>query len=100
MSSLGQAPGLAKPRWDGSRVVFEIDVAGQPVACAISRSALQDISGVRRFAPADLLRGFGEVRGRIEEIAAAKFRINPESASGFVSIWADDIEDLAPPPRN
>ncbi len=100
MSSSGQAPNLAKPRWDGSRVVFEIDVAGQAVACAISRSALQDVSGMRRFAPADLLRGFGEARGRIEEIAAAKFRSNPESASGFVSIWTDDIEDLVPPPRN
>lgn len=93
-----QKPAIAKPRWDGSRVVFEIDVAGQAVACAISRSALQDISGVRRFAPADLLRGFGEVRGRIEEIAANKFRINPESVSGFVSIWADDVEDMRSSP--
>lgn len=84
---------LAKPRWDGSRVVFEIDVDGEIVDCAISRSALQDISGVRRFAPVDLLRGFGEVRARIEEIAANKFRIRPETVSGFVSIWADDVED-------
>lgn len=88
-----QKPSVAKPRWDGSRVVFEIEVAGETVACAISRSALQDISGVRRFAPADLLRGFSEVRGRIEEIAASKFKVNPESVSGFVSIWADDVED-------
>ena len=89
---------VAKPRWDGSRVVFEIDVDGEAVPCAISRSALQDISGVRRFAPVDLLRGFSEVRGRIEEIAANKFRIRPESVTGFVSIWADDIEDVRPAP--
>ena len=93
MSPSAQKPAISKPRWDGSRVVFEIEVEDELVACAISRSALQDISGVRRFAPADLLRGFDEVRTRIETIAANKFRINPESVSGFVSIWADDIED-------
>lgn len=88
-----EKPTTAKPRWDGSRVLFEIAVDDQVVACAISRSALQDISGVRRFTPADLLRGFDDVRARIEEIAANKYRINPESVSGLVSIWTDDIED-------
>lgn len=100
MSTDVEKPVAAKPRWDGSRVVFEIEVDGELVACAISRSALQDISGVRRFAPVDLLRGFSEVRARIEEIAASKFRINPESVSGFVSIWADDVEDTRAPAGN
>jgi len=86
---------LSKPRWDGSRVLFEIEVAGEAVPCAISRSALQNLSGRRHFASADLLRGFATARAQIEEIAAGKFRASPESVSGIVSIWDDDV-DTAP----
>jgi len=85
--------GLPKLRWDGSRVLFEIESDGQAVRCAISRSALQHIGGPRNFAPADLLRSFEKSRERIEAIAAGKFAASPESASGIVSIWADDVED-------
>ena len=84
---------LAKSRWDGSRVLFEIENGGQRVACAISRGALQHIGGPRNFAPADLLKSFANARARIEAIAASKFAAGPESASGIVSIWEDDVED-------
>ena len=84
---------LTKLRWDGSRVLFEIESAGRAVSCAISRSALQHIGGPRNFAPADLLRSFERSRGRIEAIAAQKFAASPESVSGIVSIWDDDVED-------
>ncbi len=84
---------LSKPRWDGSRIMFQIEAAGQPVACAISRSALQDLSGRKQYAPADLLKCFDAARAQIEAIAAKKYNASPESVSGIVSIWDDDIEE-------
>jgi hypothetical protein len=94
-SSTRQKVTLAKPRWDGSRVMFEIEAAGEAVACAISRGALQDLSGRKQHAPADMLRCFEAARVQIETIAAEKFRDRPESVSGIVSIWDDDISEAA-----
>lgn len=89
---------VTKPRSDGSRVLFEIAVAGRPVACAISRGALQELSGCHRIASDDLLRRFAAGRNRIEEIAASIFAVRPESVTGTVNIWADDIDDPPSPP--
>jgi len=90
-----QGTALSKPRWDGSRVMFEIEAAGERVSCAISRSALQDLSGRKQYAPADLLRCFDAARMQIEAIAAGKFSATPESVSGIVSIWDDDVEEAS-----
>ena len=84
---------VTKPRWDGSRVLFEIEVAGRPVACAISRAALQELNGCHHIASGDLLRRFAAGRDRIEEIAASIFAIRPESVTSTLHIWADDIDD-------
>lgn len=84
---------VTKPRWDGSRVLFEIEVAGTPVACAISRAALQELSGCHHIASGDLLRRFADGRDRIEEIATSIFAMRPESVTGTLHIWADDIDD-------
>jgi hypothetical protein len=83
----------AAPRWDGTRVAFQIDVDGAMVDCAISRSALQDLGGYRHFTPADLLRCFNNARARIEAVAAEKFAAQACSVYGVVSIWSDDLED-------
>ncbi len=91
--SARQGPSLSKPRWDGNRVMFEIDVAGEIVSCAISRAALQEAGGNRHFAAADLLRYFMQSRARIEAIAAAKYTLRPDSVYGVVSIWADDLDE-------
>jgi hypothetical protein len=93
MTDIAQKPSLAKPRWDGSRVVFEIDVGGEAVTCAISRAALQEVSGHRHFSAADLLRCFAGIREQIEAIAQVKFTSRPDSVCGILSIWADDIDD-------
>lgn len=93
MNDIQQDTSVSRPRWDGSRVIFEIEDAGQQVTCAISRGALQDISERRYFKSAELLRCFAESRGRIEAIARSKLKAMPESASGVVSIWADDVEE-------
>jgi hypothetical protein len=89
---------LLHPRWDGSRITFEIMEAGEPVRCAISRAALQDLTGHRHFKSADLLRCFMEARERIEAIAAVKSRSRPQGATSIVSVWADDVDDVDEPP--
>lgn len=93
MSVAGRLRLVSKPRWDGSRVLFQIEVAGKPVACAISRAALQGLSGCHHIASTDLLRRFADGRGRIEEIASSIFAARPETATGTLNIWADDIDD-------
>jgi hypothetical protein len=98
MNIIRKLRSVTKPRSDGSRVMFEIEVAGQPVACAISRGALQELSGCHRIASGDLLRRFAAGRDRIEEIAAGIFAVRPESVTGTLHVWADDIDDPPPPP--
>ena len=96
MKSLWEGSLVSQPRWDGNRVQFAIETEGKRIQCAISRSALQHLSGHPHLATSDLLRRFVDSRERVEEIAARIFHITPEWVSGPVSIWADDIDD--PPP--
>jgi hypothetical protein len=87
-----KASPLPKPRWDGSRVMFEIEAGGELITCAISRSALQELSGRRHFAAPELLRCFVEIRAKVEAIALHKYAVSPDSVCGILSIWEDDIE--------
>jgi len=96
MKSLWEKTLVSQPRWDGNRVQFSIETEGKRIQCAISRSALQHLSGHPYLATSELLRRFVDSRERVEEIAARIVHITPEWASGPVSIWADDIDD--PPP--
>lgn len=82
-----------KPRWDGSSILFEIKVDGIPVACAISRGALQEVSGCHYIAAGDLLSRFASGRDRVEKIAADIFAVRPISVTGTLRIWSDDISD-------
>ena len=44
----------SRPRWDGSRILFDITDGNEQVPCAISRAALEQISERRCFKTADL----------------------------------------------
>jgi Protein of unknown function (DUF1488) len=99
MKNLWEEALVSQPRWDGNRVHFVIETEGKRIRCAISRSALQQLSGHPHLATSDLLRRFVDSRERVEEIAARIFHITPEWVSGPVSIWADDIDDPPPPAR-
>ena len=97
MKKLWEKALVFQPRWDGDRVQFAIEAEGKFIRCAISRAALQEVSGHPHLATSDLLSRFVNSRERVEEIAVRIFRIRPEWVLGPVSIWADDIGD--PPPR-
>ena len=86
----------SEPRWDGDRLTFTINTEGKRIPCAISRSALWNLSGHTHVATRDLPDRFMDSRDRIEEIAARIFHVTPEWVSGPISIWADDIDN--PPP--
>jgi hypothetical protein len=93
MKNRWQTAHVSQPWWDGSRVQFAMEADGKLIRCAISRSALQKVSGHPHLATRDLLRRFVDSRERVEEIATRIFHITPEWVSGPVSIWADDIDD-------
>lgn len=93
MNIVKKIPSVTKPRWDGSCVLFEMELAGRSVACAISRAALQELSGCHHIASSDLLCRFAAGRDRIEEIAISIFATRPENVTGTLRIWADDIDE-------
>jgi hypothetical protein len=95
MNAIDQPARLSRPRWDGTRVLFEIADGDEWIPCAISRGALQDLSERRQYKAADLLRCFASAQVQIEAIAVGKLRARSGDLSGPLSIWADDIQDMA-----
>ena len=87
---------LHPPRWDGQRLIFELNVDGAGVRCAISRLALLGITGGGPFQTSDLLARFASARARIEAAAYAKLRGRSTPPLGILHIWEDDILDPSP----
>ncbi len=97
MKLLNFVYGPTNARWDGSRVLFAITHDGGSFPCAISRAALEEL-GARRFARvAELLSAFEDARDAIEGLARTKLGARPAGVSGRLSLWADDVDDSAPP---
>jgi hypothetical protein len=96
MALLGSTTGSARPRWDGSRILFEITDGSDQIPCAISRAAIEAISERRCYRTADLLGCFASAWARIERLALEKLRARPDGFSGRLSLWADDV-DFVPP---
>jgi hypothetical protein len=69
MTLFSRTTSPSRPRWDGTRVFFEIADGNEQIQCAISRAALEEISEKRCFRTADLLGCFANARGRIERLA-------------------------------
>jgi len=84
------------PYCDSSRVLFDITDGNDVVPCAISRMALEDVSGGRCFKPADMLKSFEKVRARIEALALEKLRVRPDGVTGRLSLWSDDVIEVPP----
>src|SRR5882757_5478677 len=78
MTLFSSTTSWTRPRWDGSRILFEITEGNGQVPCAISRAALEEISERRCFKAADLLGCFAKARGRIERLALEKLRARPD----------------------
>ena len=88
---------LRRARWDGRRVLFEVRHDGAAVPCAISPDVLRDLTAQRCSKPADLLRCFDAERARIEAAVLGKLRSRRFPVSGLLTIWPDDVEELAGP---
>lgn len=83
----------SRPRLDGRRVLFDVEADGHLVPCAISLTALQDVSERRHFKPAEVLLCFAKAQPRIEEIVRNKLRRRGAHVAGVLNVWADDFED-------
>ncbi len=90
---MAAAPALAAPRWDGTRVLFEIADDGETVLCAISREALREVSGRSYGKPAELLASFMAMRERIEGVALAKHRNLASVPTGLLTVWSSDLDE-------
>ncbi len=89
------AQAAATRSWDRNRILFDIVEQGQPVACAISREALQELCDQRYAKPAELMQAFDRLRDRIESIARMKYRARPSAVEGTLTIWSGDLEEDA-----
>jgi hypothetical protein len=98
MSIVKGSQSARRPRWDGSSILFDIEVDGSLIPCAISRGALQELSGCHYIAAGDLLRRFANGRDQIEKIATGIYAVRPISVTGTLRIWSDDIDDPPPAP--
>lgn len=86
-------PSAGRPRCDGKRVLFEIVDEGRSIACAISLSALQDLSVRRCYRPAEQLESFAAARPRIEAVALGKLRSRAGGAPDLLNIWSGDLDE-------
>lgn len=84
----------APARWDGRRVLFEVQHDGAELPCAISPDALRDLSASRCFRPADLLRVFAAHRIAVGAIALNKLRTRRSAVPGPLMLWSGDIEEF------
>ena len=82
----------SRPRWDGSRILFEITAGNEKIRCAISRAALEEISREALLQDSGPAGVFRNARGRIERLALEKLRARPDCISGRLSLWADDVD--------
>ena len=95
-SSRSELPHVA-PRWDGTRLLFELDDGGNRLPCAISREALESAGGGHTARRWQLLEAFERLRPRIERIALAKARVAPAESIGMMTtISTDELDDLPP----
>ncbi|TCZ61102.1 DUF1488 family protein [Roseicella aquatilis] len=94
MTELSTKPIAVRPRCDGRHLRFEMVDDGRRVACAISVMALEDLSGTRCYRPADQLKSFALAREQIEAIALNKINMKAQDASGLLTIWSNDVDDL------
>jgi hypothetical protein len=83
-----------RPRWDGRRILFELQHDGAEVSCSISPDALRDLSSRRCYKPTDLLQCFAAERPRIEAAARGKLGARAACATDLLTIWSDDVEGL------
>ena len=84
----------SQPRWDGNRLAFTINTEGKRIPCAISRSALQNLSRHTHLATSDLLVMDFATRSRRSRPVFSTLRRNGYPARS--AYGADDIDN--PPP--
>jgi hypothetical protein len=82
-------------RWDGRRVLFEVEHDGEEVPCAISSDVLRDLTARRCFKPKDVLACFVEARPQVEAIVHGKLRARITPSLMPLTIWSNDLDDYA-----
>jgi hypothetical protein len=87
----GAAPGA---RWDGRRVLFDVQHGQGVVECAISPEVLRGITARAAFKPKDVLQSFMAAQAEVTAIVHGKLRRRALHATPL-TVWTSDVEDLA-----
>ena len=95
-NSLSRRASSQHPRWDGTRVLFEIADGERRIRCAVSQAALENLSAQRHVGGVAFIRSFVIVQEQIEAVARDKLRAMPDIVFGTLNIWASDVDDLPP----
>ncbi len=95
MTDAGIRSSAPRARWDGRRVLFEVEHDGEEVPCAISSDVLRDLTARRCFKPKDVMKSFAEARPQIEAIVHGKLRARIVRSPMPLTIWSNDVDDYA-----
>lgn len=88
--------GASSARYDSTRevVAWAGEALGRPVACAVSREALEDYFGADNLDRAGRLKAFHKNRSEIEGMIHAKYLTWPVETAGSVLLATADVEKL------
>jgi hypothetical protein len=93
MTAKGTGNADTAARWDGRRVLFELQHGAQAVPCAISPGVLRELTSQRCFKREEVLQCFTAVRAQVEAIAHGKLRQRVAPFPMPLTIWSNDVED-------
>jgi hypothetical protein len=90
-------PDSAAPaaRWDGRRVLFDVQHERQVVPCAVSPLVLRELAPGPCFKTKDILKCFVAARSQLEAAAQSKLQRRALPYPTPLTVWSSDLEDHA-----
>ncbi|SDD40286.1 DUF1488 family protein [Belnapia rosea] len=88
----GTAP---QARWDGRRVLFEVQHDMQVVPCAVMPVVIRELAPGPCFKTKDVLKCFMAARSRIEAAVHSKLQRRTIPYPTPLTVWSSDLEDHA-----
>ena len=95
MTALAPDAAASPARWDGRRVLFDMQHELQVVPCAVSPVVLRELAPGPCFKTKDILRCFLAARSQLEAAARSKLRRRALPYPTPLTVWSSDLEDHA-----
>jgi hypothetical protein len=82
-------------RWDGRRVLFDVQHDMQVVPCAVSPFVIRELVPGPCFKTEDVLKRFMAARIQIEAAVHSKLQRRVSPSPTPLTVWSSDLEDHA-----